>query len=1102
MSDSGMARSRYVELHAHSSYSFLDGASLPEELALRAAELGYDALALTDHDGVYGSLEFAHACDHFGLRSITGAEVTIALAPEGARGASRGGESPRNGGGNGGGSRSPRHAHVTLLCESKEGYANLCRILTDAHAGTRVPGRERELLPPQTTLEVVAAHADGLVCLSGCARHGLATLDPNGAARLARAFPGAFYVELQRPYERGDARRNAALADLADAIGVPTVATGDVHAHHHRRTRLQDALVAIRNRTSLDGCEPERRGNHESVLLAPHEMLDRLPRDAAARSREIADRCAFDLTQELGYRYPDFSDGPDPADVQLRAVCDRAFASRYRNANNLEAAARRRLDDELALIARLGLAGFFLLHWEVLELARECALEVRGPGSPRHALPPGRGRGSSVGSLVCYLTGLSHVDPVEAKLSLGRFLNDEMHGVPDIDLDFPREIREKLIVAVTEKYGREHAALVASFATYRSRGAIRDVGKALGLPFGELERLARVTDGWHAEKVAEELDRVPGARSADRFRGPRWDAFRELTREIAGLPRHVSQHPGGMIVSSRPLIDLVPVMPAAMAGRQICQWDKDSCSDARFLKIDLLGLGMLSGVEEAVDAIARLHTAPIDLSRVPLDDPAVYAEIQAADTVGVFQIESRAQMQSLLRTQPENLDDLTVQVALVRPGPIQGKAVHPYIENRRRLREDPAYVVPVEHESLRAPLEDTLGVVVFQDQVLDVAMASAGFSVGEAEGLRRAMSRKRSEEAIEAFRPRFVEGCLGNGIEEATSHVIYDKLVGFSGFGFPKSHAAAFALLAYQSAWLRHYFPGEFLCALMNAQPMGFYPPSSLVRDAQRRGIEVRPPHVNRSAAKCAIEDGTVRIGLGYVRGVGEDEAQAVVAGRPYADVLDLARRAPVAADALEAIVASGACDEWGPRRELLWRLGATPRPESAGSGARQLVLPIGPTAETPELPAQTDWERMLADYRHTSVSVGVHPLELLRPHLPAGVVSSADLSDVPHGARIAVAGMAVARQRPATAKGIVFMLLEDEHGQFNLIVPTQVYEEHRAIVRGEPLILARGRFERVGRNENVLVESVQTLGPLARRVANEAEVHAALPPAHHFGHR
>ncbi len=1059
----------YVELHAHSAYSFLDGTSLPEELAARAAELGYEALALTDHDGVYGSLEFAHAAKHFRVRPITGAEVSL----EGG-------------------------AHVTLLCETQRGYANLCRILTDAHAGTRPEGREsREPLPPATTLDVLAGHAEGLVALSGCARRGLGVVDPRGAARLARAFHGSFYVELQRPFERGDARRNARLEELAARLGVPTLATGDVHMHHPRRARLQDALVAIRCRASLDGCERERRGNHESVLLPPDEMLERLPREAALRTAEVAERCEFDLTQELGYRYPDFSDGPDPADVQLRAVCDRAFAERYASANGRKRQARARLDDELALIARLGLSGFFLLHWEVLELACDCALEVRGAGSPRHALPPGRGRGSSVGSIVCYLTGLSHVDPVEAGLSLGRFINDEMRAVPDIDLDFPRDIREKLIVRVTERYGRKHAALVASFATYRSRGAIRDVGKALGLPFAELERLARVTDGWDASRVGDELEGVPG-----RHAGPRWDAFRELTCEIAGLPRHVSQHPGGMVISTRPLIDLVPVQPAAMAGRQICQWDKDSCGDAGFLKIDLLGLGMLSAVEDCVERIAATRGETIDLSRIRLDDPAVYAEIQQADTVGVFQIESRAQMQSLLQTRPENLDDLTVQVALVRPGPIQGKAVHPYVQHRRRLREDPSFEPPVEHESLREPLRDTLGVVVFQDQVLDVAMAAAGFSIGEAEGLRRAMSRKRSEEAIERFRPRFVEGCMANAIDERTAHTIYDKLVGFAGFGFPKSHAAAFALLAYQSAWLRRTYPAEFLCALLNAQPMGFYPPASLVRDAQRRRVEVLPPHVNRSDAQCTLEAGAVRVGLGYVQSVGEADAEAVATGQPYADVGDLARRATVKQDALEALVAAGACDEWGPRRRLLWQLGVTPRSESAGGGDRQLALPLEPTAEIPQLPEQTPWERMLADYRHTSLSVGVHPLELLRPHLPADIATTVDLADTPHGTPVRLAGMAVARQRPATANGVVFMLLEDEHGQANLIVPPPVYERHRAAIRGEPLLLACGTLERHDRNVNLLVRDVVSLGPLARRAASEAEVTSALPRAHHFGHR
>jgi error-prone DNA polymerase len=1072
----------YVELHAHSAYSFLDGASHPEELAVRAAELGYPALALTDHDGVYGSLEFAHAAKHFGVRPITGAELTLA-----------------------------DRSHVTLLVESPLGYANLCRLITAAHAHTRPEGKESK--PPgdpaldQSLLEELN---EGLVCLSGCARHGLAVRDANAAASLAQAFGDRFFVELQRPYERGDARRNGTLRDVAQALGVRTIVTGNVHAHHLRRAPLQDVLVAVRQCSALDGCEAERRGNHECVLLSPAEMAERFPEDRAAIARtvELAERLQFDLTKELGYRYPDFSDSPEPAIVQLAQVCNRQFEDRYPRGHKLHVEARARLEVELKLIDELGLAGFFLLHWDVLELARECALEVRGRDSPRHALPPGRGRGSSVGSLVCYLTGLSHVDPVGAELSLGRFLNRELDSVPDIDLDFPRDIREKLIVAVTERYGREHAALVASFATYRSRGAIRDVGKALGLPYAELERIARVSEGWNAKRVAEELQLLP---DADRkLLSPRWRAFAELCHEIAGLPRHISQHPGGMVISSRPLIELVPVQPAAMAGRQMCQWDKDSCADAGFLKIDLLGLGMLSAVEDCVDQIARLRGEPIDLSRIPLDDKAVYDDIQRADTIGDFQIESRAQMQSLLRTRPESIDDLTVQVALVRPGPIQGKAVHPYIEHRQRLREDPSFIPPVDHPLLADCLRSTLGVVVFQDQVLEVAIALAGFSVGEAEGLRRAMSRKRSHEALEAYRERFVEGALGKRVDARTADMVYDKLVGFSGFGFPKSHAAAFGLLAYQSAWLRHHYAAEFLCALLNAQPMGFYPPATLVRDGQRRGVETRPPDVNISAAKCTVEDGAVRIGVDYVNGIGEEEAKAVVEererGGPFESIRDLAQRTQLSEHGVETLIVSGACDCFQlPRRQLLWQLGLVPRSQSVpGSGGeeKQLALPLDPTAATPELPEPTIWERMLADYRTTSLSAGVHPLELLRAHLPKGVVSSRELESAPDRAQVAVAGMAVARQRPATANGVVFMLIEDEFGAVNLIVPPAVYDRHRAIVRGEPLILARGRFERIERNQNVLVHSLETLGPLARAISQETEVGASLPSAHHFGHR
>jgi error-prone DNA polymerase len=1072
----------YVELHAHSAYSFLDGASQPEELVARAAELGYEALALTDHDGLYGSLEFAHAAKHFGVRPITGAEMTLA-----------------------GG------MHVTLLVETAGGYANLCRLITAAHAHTR-PKEGAEPLPPSLDPLLLEDLHEGLVCLSGCARDGLGVHGPNAAARLAAVFGRErFYVELQRPYERGDARRNAALRDLAETLGVRTIVTGDVHAHDPSRAALQDVLVAIRCRTSLDGCERERRGNHECFLTAPARMVERFPddRDAVARTLELAERLEFDLTQELGYRYPDFSSDAKPAIAQLSGICEHVFADRYAtHSAAVRAQARARLDQELALIDELGLAGFFLLHWEVLELAREVALEVRGRGSMRNLLPPGRGRGSSVGSLVCYLTGLSHVDPVHANLSLGRFLNRELFSVPDIDLDFPRDIREQLIVRVTETYGRDHAALVASFATYRSRGAIRDVGKALGLPFADLERLAKLSDGWNAARVGEELSLFPDAER--KLASPRWRAFAELCAEIGGLPRHISQHPGGMVISSRPLVELVPVQPAAMTGRQMCQWDKDSCADAGFLKIDLLGLGMLSAVEECVDLIARTRDEQIDLSRVPLDDPAVFAEIQRADTVGCFQIESRAQMQIILRTRPETLGDLTIQVALVRPGPIQGKAIHPYVERRQKLRDDPAYEPPADHTLLQQPLRETLGVVVFQDQVLDVAIHLAGFSVGEAEGLRRAMSRKRSHDALEAYRDRFVQGSRAKGVDVDTAHMVYDKLVGFSGFGFPKSHSAAFGLLAYQSAWLRHHYSAEFLAALLNAQPMGFYPPATLVRDGQRRGVETRPPDVCRSAAQCSIEDGAVRIGIEYIQGLSEEDANAIVQERdrngPFTSVRDLAQRVALRTEKVAALIESGACDRFGVnRRELLWQLGLVPSARTVpGSGGeeKQLALPLEPTVATPELPEPTVWERMLADYRMTSLSIGVHPLELMRPHLPPGTLSSVELRDRPHDASVQIAGMVVARQRPATANGVVFILLEDEYAQMNLIVSPPVYDRFRAVVRGEPLLLVRGRYEHADRNRNVVARELVSLGPLAHELTEGVDVHGSLPAAHHFGHR
>jgi error-prone DNA polymerase len=1114
--------SDYTELHCHSAYSFLDGASDPAELAATAADLGLDALALTDHDNVCGAMEFAHACNGVGVRPIIGCELTV--------------EVPR---------RMPRPVHVTLLVESARGWATLCRLITEAHRGTREGPGMREALPPSLAIDELERHTEGLVCLSGCARDGAVAGswergDPAGAAylaeRLLRAFgPDHFRIELQRPLWRHDRSRNRWLASLAERLGVPAVATGDAHAHDHSRLALQDAMVAVRLGATLDETEGLRRGNSASTLLSScegvlrgcsvrsnpfHAGATRLM-GAAARFRDhpeavaettrLAERLRFDLTTEIGYSYPGAEDRG--ADGCLAELCRVRMVHRYEGTSH-RAEAERRLEEELALIRKLRLSGFFLLHQDMLELAREVAVEVRGPDSARRLLPPGRGRGSSVSSLVCYLTGLSHIDPVKNDLFLGRFLNEELTEVPDIDLDFPRDIREKLIPRVHERYGPERSALVASFATYRARGAIRDLGKALGLPLGEVERFARAVDVYEASQDA--WRRMEETLGGLRARSPRWRALADLLPEIAGLPRHISQHPGGMVISTTPLIELCPVQPAAMEGRQIAQWDKDSCADAGFLKIDLLGLGMLSAVERCVDEIARTRGERIDLSHVPLDDDEVWGAIQRAETTGVFQIESRAQMQMLPRTLPENLDDLTVQVALVRPGPIQGGAVHPYIERRKRLRLDPSYEVPYEDPSLEPVLKDTLGAIVFQDQVLEVAMALAGFSVGEAEGLRRAMSRKRSEAAMRRYRERFIEGAVGRGVSREVAERVYGQIEGFSGFGFPKSHSAAFGLLAYQSMWLRVHYGPELLCALLNEQPMGFYPPDALVHEAQRRGLEILAPDVNVSELDCRVEttgaaagsagNPPVRIGLGYVAEVAEIDATAVIderrRGGSYRSISDLAGRSGAAATALQRLAWSGACDSLvhpgsglalpqpdvgsqdltpGPadpeddrRRPALWEVGGSARATRSDDGA-QLALPLG-GSPIPPLPQLGPWERIVADYRTTRMTLGSHPMELLRQNLPSGVLSSEGLSRARDGARVEVAGMVVARQRPSTANGVVFMLLEDERGTINLIVPPPVVERCRLAVRTAGFVQAGGKLEHRDGTTNVVVSRIERL--------------------------
>ena len=700
---------------------------------------------------------------------------------------------------------------------------------------------------------------------------------------------------------------------------------------------------------------------------------------------------------------------------------------------------------------------------------------MRGPDTARALLPPGRGRGSSVSSIVCYLTGLSHVDPIENELLLGRFLNDEITALPDIDLDFPRDVREVLLPRVHERYGRERSALVAAYPTYRSRGAIRELGKALGLPPGEIERVARGSEGLAKDVEGD----IAAAYGPGKTTGGRWGWLSWLAAQAMGLPRHLSQHPGGMVVATQPLIDCCPAVPAAMAGRQMIQWDKDSSGDAGFLKIDLLGLGMLSAVERCVEEIARTRNERIDLSRIPYDDPATYAAIQEADTVGVFQIESRAQMASLRRTRPANLDDLTIQVAIVRPGPIQGGAVNPYIARLQRLRVDPGFQVPYDHPSLESVLEDTLGTIIFQDQVIEVAMAFAGFGAGEAEGLRRVMSKRRSDAAMEEYHRRFVAGAQDKhaDVEAALAERVWDMVKGFSGFGFPKAHGAAFGLLAYQSTWLRVHYGPEFLAALLNEQPMGFYPPDSLAHEAKRRGLAMLPVDVNRSRVDCYVEDGAVRLGLRYVTGLRREDADAVAAHAPYASPGDFAARSGLGRPGLAALAWAGAVDALaGDRRAALWQLGVA-APGERMDGGTQLALPLDLPA-APRLRELSDWESLLADYGTTGVTLGTHALELLRPSLP-DAVTSADLQRLPHGRRVTLGGLVIARQRPATAKGVVFLLIEDEHGTVNVIVPPPVYERDRHAARAEPLVLCEGILEKPpegGGQINLLVERITGL--------------------------
>jgi error-prone DNA polymerase len=1148
---------------------------------LRAKELGYRALAITDHDGLHGAMAFAQACKAQSIQPIVGVELTL----------SHGLVDTEQG-----------PFHLTLLAENARGYANLCRLITEAHRDTRTwpsepewahtrprpveadrapttaadrfrdalkamsqkgAGAAADVSPPSLHPDLLAAHAEGLIALTGCRSGEVSQLVDQGRLAEARQMlqrlcdifgPDQLYVELQHNLVKGDTRRVACLAQLASELSLPVVATGNVHYHERARHRLHDALVAVKHRSTLESSHRLRRANSEFYLREREQVAAIFAgyAEALANTEIIARRCkGFNLAErEFPYEFPDFvrreGERKSSAEEVLRTHCHRKFLERYPRAStslDTRFKAWKQLHEELNLVARHQLTGFFLIYRDIQQLAIEVAQDVRGPGTVRSAagLPPGRGRGSSVSSIICYLIGLSHVDPVKHKLFFHRFLNEDLKSVPDIDLDFARDIREELILRVLEKYGYQHAALVCTFATYHLRSAVRDLGKVLGLPAAAIDKLARLSDSHRAGSVRREMEYLPEFEG--RAGGPLWSHLIDLAQQIDGFPRHVGQHVGGIIISSKPLVDLVPVQPTAMPGRAICQWDKDSCDDARFIKIDFLGLGMLSLVEECLELICQTRGEKFEMNGIDYEKKAIYDSICTGDTVGLFQIESRAQIQMLPRTQPRTLDDLAVQVAIVRPGPIVGGAVNPYVTNREKVRNGLAPKVMADHPLLEELLKDTLGIVLYQDQVLEVASLIGGFTPGQADQFRRAMSRRRSLEAMERFREPFMRGARRHKTFPVSPEVatkIFDKLCGFSEFGFPKSHAYAFAFLAYQSAWLRYYYPAEYYCALLNNQPMGFYQSHVLIGDAKRHKLRTLRVAINTSRAKTyPVTDGVrsiptmLLLGLTTVKGLSDDLAGAIVeertAGGPYRSLSDLLQRVDLPRPVIERLIAVGALSDFGlGRRDLLWQLGLLrgwglasaawqkkrprKRPgapeqmdgqsemmsEQSRPRRRQLAFALPVEQDMVELQDMDEWERMVAEYGLLGLSPSYHPLRLLRPGLPTDLLTAEKLKEAPDGQAARAAGLVVCRQHPGTAKGFVFLLIEDETGLVNVVIRPALYERDRSLIRGEMYLCVEGTVQQRSGTLNLIAERIAPLSRVPGVLLPGGHSSAAISPAVH----
>ena len=979
----------YAELHCLSNFTFLRGASHPEELVERAAALGYAALALTDECSFAGVVRTHVAAKRCGLKLIVGSEVTL---DDGVK--------------------------LILIATDRPSYGAISAFITVGRrrakkGGYKLARRDLDLLAGSGALALLAPGAG---------------IDREAARWVAARFPGDAWIATELHCGGGDRERLARLRELAADSGLALVAAGDVHMHLRSRRRLQDLVTAIRIGRPVAECGRELHPNGERHLRTRMRLAQIYPDRLLAETLAIAGRCRFSL-DELRYEYPEeLTPTEETPTSWLRRLTEQGLAWRF-PAGVPEAVATL-VEHELKLIAELRYEAFFLTVHDIVKFARERGILCQG-------------RGSAANSAVCYALGIAEVDPGRMSMLFERFVSKERDEPPDIDVDFEHQRREEVIQYVYAKYGRERAALAATVICYRPRSAVRDVGKALGFAPEQVDRLSRSLSWWDDRYTVPERVREAGLDPAS----PAVDRFLALTDALVGFPRHLSQHVGGFIISRGPLAELVPAENAAMPERTVIQWDKDDLEALGLLKVDVLALGMLSAIRRALDLTG------MRMQDVPAEDPAVYAMIQRADTIGVFQIESRAQMSMLPRLKPENFYDLVIEVAIVRPGPIQGGMVHPYLRRRQGLE-------PVTYPSaaVRQVLERTLGVPIFQEQVMQLAMVAAGFSPGEADQLRRSMAAWRRKGGLEHFEGRLVRGMLERGYTREFAEAIYRQILGFGEYGFPESHSASFALLVYVSAWLKCHKPAEFCAALLNSQPMGFYAPAQLVRDAQRHGVEVRSADVAASAWDCTLEEGALRLGLRMVNGLSEVGAQRIVAFRPFESIEDLSCRANLSRRDLGYLAAAGALASIaGHRRRAHWSV--------AGVEQAPGMLRAAPVREEiAELAAPGEGEEIISDYASLGLTLGRHPLALLRDRLARlGMLSAGQLHSVPHGRVARAAGLVTCRQRPDTASGVIFVTLEDETGCANVIVWRDLVERQRRELLGARLLGVQGVIEREG---------------------------------------